>query len=89
MTYTARMAIERTFGDLKNRWLRLQTFRCDIEFATKIIAACCVLHNICIDSGDIAPTDLPKMSGCHVLCVTNAASKRRDIARHLSEIVNL
>ena len=80
---STRMAIERTFGDLKSRWLRLQKIRCDIKLATKIIAVCCALHNICIDSGDIVPTDIPSMS---VLCVTNAAAKHRDIARHLRMI---
>ena len=82
---STRMVIERTFGDIKNRWLRLQTMRCELSFATKIIAACCVLHNICIDSGDITPTHIPPMSGCHVLSVRSATTKRQDILRHLSQ----
>lgn len=81
---STRMVIERTFGDLKNRWLRLQQMRCDITVAVKMVAACCVLHNICIDSGDITPTpNTHDIGGSHVLIVTNAAAKRDDIARHL------
>ena len=82
---STRMVIERAFGDIKNRWLRLQTMRCELSFATRMIAACCVLHNICIDSGDITPTHIPPMSGCHVLSVRTAITKRQDILRHLTQ----
>ena len=80
---STRMVIERAFGDLKNRWLRLHSLRCDVGTAVRVIAVCCILHNICIDSGDITPTEIPPMSGCHVLCVTSASSKRDDITQHL------
>lgn len=82
---STRMVIERTFGDLKSRWLRLQSMRCELHFATKIIAACCALHNICIESGDIIPTPIRTMNGCHALCVRSAIAKREDIAQHLQK----
>ena len=43
-----RMVVENAFGRLKGRWRRLIK-RCDmtIEKVPTIIAACCVLHNIC------------------------------------------
>ncbi|XP_072039863.1 uncharacterized protein [Amphiura filiformis] len=50
---SARMVIEMSFGQLKGRW------RCigvrndsDLEFVPIIVAACCALHNFCIDHDD-------------------------------------
>lgn len=86
---STRMVIERAFGDLKNRWLRLVTMRCDVDFAVKIIATCCILHNLCIESGDISPTSSAtqnNVNGCHVLDVTSGNAKRDDIARHLHSV---
>jgi len=47
------MVIERSFGDLKNPWLRLSNLKTNIELANKIIAVCCYLYNICIEHGHI------------------------------------
>lgn len=80
---STRMAVERLFSDLKSRWIRLKALRCEMTLATKIIAVCCVLHNLCINNGDIAPTNLPPMTGSHVLCVSSGSAKIKDIARHL------
>lgn len=44
-----RNAIERAFGVLKQRWrVLLMTTEVDVETLVYIIAACCILHNICI-----------------------------------------
>jgi hypothetical protein len=50
-----RMVVERAFGQLKGRWRILsKEVNCtDLERITKIIHACCILHNICIDKGDL------------------------------------
>lgn len=42
-----RMAIERCFGMLKGRWLKLNYLDCEPSHWNKIILSCCVLHNIC------------------------------------------
>lgn len=54
-----RMIIERAFGQLKGRWrILLKEVNCtDLERITKIIHACCILHNICIDKGDLLPSE--------------------------------
>lgn len=47
---TARNTVERTIGLLKARWrclLRHRVLHYDPQTASKIINACCVLHNIC------------------------------------------
>lgn len=48
------MAVEKTFGILKRRFRRLKFFNeyQDIQFIVQIVIACCILHNICIDSFD-------------------------------------
>jgi hypothetical protein len=48
----ARVTIEMTFGQLKNRWRRLQDLDVDIKMAPKYILACCLLHNIGKERGD-------------------------------------
>jgi hypothetical protein len=81
---STRMAIERSFTDLKNRWLRLKTMRCDLELANKIIATCCCLHNISLDFGDICPTErVDVYQGYHQLNFTNATTKRDAVAQHI------
>ncbi|XP_062541418.1 uncharacterized protein LOC134209449 [Armigeres subalbatus] len=51
----ARTVVECAFGQMKARWRAI--FRKDLELridnCVKVIVACCVLHNICIDANDI------------------------------------
>ena len=58
----ARMVTEGAFGKLKGRW-RILSKKCESHKGTvkKMGLACVVLHNICIDRGDIIPRniDLP------------------------------
>ena len=77
------MVVERAFGDLKNRWLRLACIEADLHNANRIISACCVLHNMCITYGDICPSAMTYANGNVTLNFTNATSKRDAIARHL------
>lgn len=79
-----RMAIERSFSDLKNRWLRLKTMRCDLETANRIIAACCCLHNLSVEHGDISPTARKNRKGNFELQFNNAAAKRDAVANHIT-----
>ncbi|XP_062409140.1 uncharacterized protein LOC134100105 [Sardina pilchardus] len=57
----ARMAVERAFGRLKGRWRCLyKECEAHITFVSRIVSACCVLHNYCEEhneeflEGDIA-----------------------------------
>lgn len=53
-----RVRIENAFGMLKSRFR--QIMRLDFhEIATmaKFVLACCTLHNLCIDNGDLWETD--------------------------------
>lgn len=84
---STRMAVERLFADLKGRWLKLKGLECDLEFANKIIAACCVLHNISINNGDITSTVTPpgaNQRGYTHLEFRDADSKRNAIKRLLN-----
>lgn len=86
---STRMVVERSFSDLKRRWLRLQCLRSDIKFATKIIAACCCLHNISINFGDIKATDREDRVdgvGTVALHFTSPAEKRDAITEHLGHL---
>jgi hypothetical protein len=47
-----RIVIERTFGVLKARWRILKGMDCDVQAATRIAFACCILHNHCLADGD-------------------------------------
>lgn len=51
----ARNVIERTFGMLKTRWRSIFLRALEIRpiFAPKVVAACCILHNICVAADDI------------------------------------
>ncbi|CAG8519505.1 1594_t:CDS:2, partial [Scutellospora calospora] len=50
-----RMIIEQAFGILKGCWriLSKEIYCTDLERIIKIIHACCILHNLCIDREDI------------------------------------
>ncbi|KAE8738253.1 hypothetical protein FOCC_FOCC016274 [Frankliniella occidentalis] len=50
----ARSVVERAFGLLQARWRVLFHRALEVKFqkAVKVITAACILHNICIDSGD-------------------------------------
>lgn len=75
---SARMAIERTFGLLKERFRSLLTIldmeRVDI--IPSMILACCILHNICLLRGDefenIDPNNVPELEVAYVNNVTRA-----------------
>ena len=49
---TARNVVERSFGVLKARWRILSRMDVDIERTNSIIAACFVLHNVCVVDSD-------------------------------------
>ncbi|XP_077970988.1 uncharacterized protein LOC120327785 isoform X2 [Styela clava] len=51
---SARNVVEHAFGRLKSRW-RCLSKRCDIsyKFMPKVVATCCVLHNICEKRKDV------------------------------------
>lgn len=54
----ARVSVECAFGILKGRWRILQKrLDSDIAFTNQIIIACCVLHNFCIEAGDLWDED--------------------------------
>ena len=52
---STRMIVEQAFGLLKGRWrILLNELYCrDLERIVRVIHACCILHNFCIDNGDI------------------------------------
>jgi nuclease HARBI1 len=54
-----RMVVERAFGHLKGRWrILLKEIYCtEVERIIKIIHACCILHNLCIDMNDLLPLE--------------------------------
>lgn len=48
-----RVVVEIAFGRLKARWRRLsKQIEMDIKNVPNVIAACCVLHNLCETHGD-------------------------------------
>ena len=50
----ARVSVEKSFGILKTRWrCLLMANEHRIENVSKIIIACCVLHNICQERNDV------------------------------------
>ncbi|XP_029708234.1 uncharacterized protein LOC115254698 [Aedes albopictus] len=51
----ARNIVECAFGQMKNRWRSIfyKTLELRIDNCVRVIVACCVLHNICIDENDI------------------------------------
>jgi hypothetical protein len=50
---STRMVIELIFGDLKNRFKRCTDVNTSIDRGVQIVVTCCVLHNICIQQGDL------------------------------------
>lgn len=74
------MIVERIFSDLKNHWLCLKALSCDVSFATQIVAACCILLNICISNKDIAPTrhDIEVGSGNQIILYNETPESKRD-----------
>lgn len=52
--FRGRCIIERAFGVMKSRWrsIYFKALEVHYTFAPKVIACCCVLHNICIDNKD-------------------------------------
>lgn len=80
---STRMVVERSFSDIKNRWLRLQTLRNDLTFAKYIIATCCCLLNICVKFDDIAPREHEVGNGNYNLDFVDASTKRQAIVEHL------
>jgi len=67
----SRVKVEHTFGHLKGRW-RILAKRSDIHhsFMPTVVAACCVLHNICEmeKQGSIQPCEDSCNEGERQLC---------------------
>lgn len=83
---STRMVIERTFGMLKGRWRRLGTLENRIDNVNDAILSCCILHNMCVRNGDIAPAPIPdNLFGAVVLAGATAAEKRQSIVQFLAE----
>lgn len=77
-----RMAIERCFGLLKGRWLKLNYLDCEPENWNKVVLACCVLHNICQTSVNDQPP-APELPLFQVALPCNAIQKRAMIVNYL------
>lgn len=55
---SARVRIENTFGIMKSRFRRLKLVENRRpDFIVIIIMSCCILHNICMDHGDVMDLD--------------------------------
>lgn len=50
---STRMVIELAFGDIKNRFKRCLDINTSIEKGVDIVVTCCILHNVCIQQGDL------------------------------------
>ncbi|XP_050673442.1 putative nuclease HARBI1 [Leptidea sinapis] len=75
-----RSTIERTFGQLKGRWrclLAARQLHYKPEMAAKITIACCVLHNMCVQSG-LDPVELTQ-DELHV-----EAERQRRVNQHVT-----
>jgi len=71
-----RVSIEHTFGLLKNRFRRLlHTVDASPEFASKIVVAACVLHNVCQDdTADVSDfEENGSMADSYVCTVTDSS----------------
>lgn len=83
---STRMAVERVFGDLKNRWRCLSGLECSVDFSKEIVAVCCILHNICIENNDIQPTDkliIPGSGNVVIQDCSTGKAKRDSLATML------
>ena len=55
---SGRVSVECAYGILKGRWRILQKrLDSNIAFTSQIIIACCILHNFCIEAGDLWDDD--------------------------------
>lgn len=55
----ARMVIEGVFGQLKGRWrVLLLRCKCSEENTKKAALACVVLHNVCLEKGDMITREM-------------------------------
>lgn len=51
---SARMVVENAFGRLKGHWRCLvKQNDVDTAFMSTVVVACCILHNLCEDNGEI------------------------------------
>ncbi|KAL1482585.1 hypothetical protein MTO96_033693 [Rhipicephalus appendiculatus] len=73
---STRVIIENAFGRLKQRFRQLRYIEFQtVDKITQFIIACCALHNICIDDGDINVDD--------ILTDDDLQERQQDIAQHL------
>ncbi|XP_033103786.1 protein ANTAGONIST OF LIKE HETEROCHROMATIN PROTEIN 1-like [Anneissia japonica] len=50
----ARMVVERSFGMLKGRWrILMKRNDSELKHIPNMVLACCILHNMCIENGDV------------------------------------
>lgn len=91
---STRMIIERTFGLLKSRWRKLNLLDCELQNVNKIVAACCVLHNITLRCGDLRAYldcyNIPQYHPEHMLRIRtdDKVLKRDSIREMLYELHN-
>lgn len=57
----ARSIIERAFGMVKARWrsIFLRALEVKPAFASEVVTCCAILHNICLDNGDLFEAEPP------------------------------
>jgi hypothetical protein len=46
-----RVIIENAFGSFKNKWCILRHFSSRVDIVARVVVACCVLHNYCLEWG--------------------------------------
>ncbi|XP_051156252.1 putative nuclease HARBI1 isoform X1 [Leptopilina boulardi] len=87
-----RIIVENTFALLKGRFRRLKfLYLQNVKYASLIILACCVLHNICIDFGDEIDVEDADVDGdnfdeeCEINCNNPATYKRNRIVEFLMQ----
>ncbi|CAN7948047.1 unnamed protein product [Ixodes pacificus] len=73
-----RVIIENAFGLLKQRFRQLRYVEfTTVDKITQLIVGCCVLHNICMDAGDVSVDDL--------LTVEERRKRREDLALYIRQ----